>query len=214
VTSRVAEKERRRAERLERERELGECERRRRRLWVAAAAATTVLAAGAIVALASVVGGRSTDLPAGSGGAFGPHYAGIAQRRETAGVSRMSTPTADVHIHPKLSLWANGKRISVPANIGIDPRDDPSQMAGLHTHDSSGVIHDEGMGDATLGQFFAIWGVAFGRDTLGPYRASAGKTVQLWVDGKPSPAYGSLKLADGQDIKVTYGPPRNAPPAS
>jgi hypothetical protein len=67
-------------------------------------------------------------------------------------------------------------------------------MAGLHTHDDTGTIHNEGQADATLGQFFAIWGVPFSRDRLGPYRAGRDGVVQMWVDGRPSTAWESLKL--------------------
>lgn len=58
-----------------------------------------------------------------------------------------------------------------------------------------------------------MWGVAFARDRLGPYRARVGRTVQMWVDGKPSTMFGSLKLADGQAIRVTFCPRRSVPPA-
>jgi hypothetical protein len=131
-----------------------------------------------------------------------------------AGVSTMNSPSSSEHTHPPLAVWANGRRVPVPADIGIDPREDPGQMAGLHTHDDSGTIHNEGQADATLGQFFAVWGVPFTSDRLGPYRADTQRVVQMWVDGKPSRAWGSLKLADGQDIRIAFGPQRMALPRS
>ena len=73
-------------------------------------------------------------------------------------------------------------------------------MAGLHTHDDGGTVHNEGQADATLGQFFAVGGVPFSKDRLGPYRAGEDGVVQLWVNGKPSTAFGSLRLADGQGL--------------
>jgi len=87
-------------------------------------------------------------------------------------------------------------------------------MAGLHTHDDGGTVHNEGQADATLGQFFAVGGVPFSKDRLGPYRAGEDGVVQLWVNGKPSTAFGSLRLADGQDIRIAFGPERAAPPAA
>jgi hypothetical protein len=114
---------------------------------------------------------------------------------------------------PRLSVYANGKQIEVPANIGIDPDQPPIAMAGLHTHDESGTIHDEGMPQgATLGQFFEIWGVPFSKTELGPYKASGRKVVRMWVGGKPSSAYGDLQLEDGQRIVVAYGPDSVGPP--
>lgn len=49
--------------------------------------------------------------------------------------------------------------VSVPANLGIDPGEDPMQM-----------------------------------------------NIRMWVDGKPSTAFGALELADGQRIVVRYRP--------
>jgi hypothetical protein len=102
----------------------------------------------------------------------------------------------------------------VPVDIGIDPREDPRQMACLHTHEDSRTIHNEGQADATLGQFFAVWGLPFSTDRLGPYRASRGRVVQMSVDGNPSRVWGSLKLVDGQDIRITFGPTRATPPSA
>lgn len=94
----------------------------------------------------------------------------------------------------------------MPANIGIDPGRDPMEMAGLHTHDASGELHAEGVERATLGQFFAIWGVAFAPDRLGPHRTTATKTVRVWVDGKSADSFDRLAVGDGQRLVVSYGP--------
>jgi hypothetical protein len=87
-------------------------------------------------------------------------------------------------------------------------------MASLHSHDDSGTIHNEGQADATLGQLVAVWGVRFSNDRLGPNRAGDGRVVQMWVDGEPSQAWDSLGPADGQDIRMTFGPKRAGPPAA
>jgi hypothetical protein len=215
VSSRLAEKQRRRAEREARERELAARDRRSRRLratGVVVAAAAILAGVAVLTTLGSGSGGKG--LPAGSSQPFGQHYEGLERRRVAAGVSTMAAPSASEHTHPHLAVWVNGERVTVPADIGIDPREDPGQMAGLHTHDDGGTIHNEGQADATLGQFFAVWGVPFSNDRLGPYRAGNGRIVQLWVDGKPSQAWGRLRLADGQDIRVTFGPKRSKAPAA
>lgn len=208
MADRKERKEQLRRERAEVERREREAAQRRR--WTGYGVAGLLVAAllaGIVVVIASS-GGSSSD----SGGPFGTHYQGLEQRRVTAGASTMGEPASTIHIHPHLAIFVNGKQVEVPANIGIDPSQPPTAMAGLHTHDSSGTIHDEGMPPgATLGQFFEIWGVPFSRDQLGQDRASGGKVVRMWVDGKPSRAYGSLPLEDGQQIVVYYGP-RTAPP--
>jgi hypothetical protein len=215
VSSRQDEKHRRRAVREAHERELAGRERRTRRLQLTGATALALVVLAGLATLTTVGNGsRTRALPAGASGPFGQHYDGLEQRRVAAGVSTMAAPSADVHTHPRLAVWANGRRVPVPADIGIDPRKDPGQMAGLHTHDDDGTIHNEGQADATLGQFFAVWGVPSSKERLGPYRAGSDGADQMWVDGRPSQAWGSLKLADGQDIRITFGPKRATPPAA
>jgi hypothetical protein len=214
VSSRLAEKERRRAERKARERQLATRERCARRLRLTGGVALAAVALAGLAALTTLGNSGKRGLPDGSSRPFGQHYDGLEQRRVAAGVSTMAAPSANEHTHPQLAVWANGQRVPVPADIGIDPRNDPGQMAGLHTHDDGGTIHNEGQAAATLGQFFAVWGVPFSKDRLGPYRAGKDGVVQLWVDGKPSAAFGSLRLADGQDICIAFGPKRATPPAA
>lgn len=175
----------------------------------------TILVVAALAGLTYAVAGggagsesRVTDTasPGESASApFGPHYPGLAQRRQAAHIpTMMSTMNSRAHAHPLLKVQVDGRRVTVPANIGIDPGEDPMQMAGLHTHDTSGTIHVEGVPGARLGQFFAIWGVPFSAGRLGPYRRGAHGSIRMWVDGKPSTAFGALELVDGQRIVVRF----------
>lgn len=165
------------------------------------------------LALAACGGGNSSA-SASPGEAFAPHYSGLSERMAVARVpTMMETMSSSSHFHPHLAVYVDGKQVEVPADIGIDPDEPSMQMAGLHTHDASGTIHDEGMPSSRLGQFFAVWGVPFSAQRLGPHRADGSKVVRMWVDGKPSRAFGALSLADGQQIVVTFGPKRApAPP--
>jgi hypothetical protein len=168
-----------------------------------------LLAVGAVAAVVALGGVRNGGA-AGSGlapgeisGPFGQHYAGLKARLGAAVVSTMmDTMSSRAHFHPRLTLLVDGKQLTVPANIGIDPRVDGMQMASLHTHDATGIIHVEGMERATLGEFFAVWGVPLSADQLGSYR----QPVRMWVDGRRSRAYGNLQLADGQRIILAVGP--------
>jgi hypothetical protein len=214
MSSRLHEKERRREAGEEQEPEVAQRQRAVRPglVYVGVGA----IAVAAIAAVIAAGGGGSkpmqTAIPASTGGPFSQHYAGLAQRRRAAHVpTMMDTMNSSVHIHPLLKVYVNGKPIPVPANIGIDPTQDAMQMAGLHTHDTSGTIHVEGVPRARLGQFFRIWGVPLSAKQLGPYRAGTNDAVRMWVDGKPSSAFGQLKLADGQHIRVSFGS-GNAPP--
>jgi hypothetical protein len=213
VSSRLAEKQRRRAEREARERELAARERRARRLRIAGGVvAGVVLVAGAAVLTVLGSGSDKEAPPPESSQPFGQHYDGLEQRRAAANVATMAAPSGTEHTHQRLSIWVNDTPVAVPADIGIDPREPESQMAALHTHEEPGLIHNEGQANPTLGQFFAVWGVPLSKDRLGPHRAGGGNVVQMWVDGKPSQAWGSLKLTDRQDIRITFGPRSVTPP--
>jgi hypothetical protein len=174
-----------------------------RRRVVAGYFVAALLGAALIAVIASDSGEES---PPASGAAFGPHYEGLEQRRVGAGVPTMAEGGGE-HFHPRLEVYANGEEVTLP----IDPAQPPTAMAGLHTHDESGTIHNEAGTGATLGDFFEIWGVPFSDQQLGPYEASGSRTVRMWVDGRPSEQFGDLELEDGQEIEIAYGP-REAPP--
>jgi hypothetical protein len=212
MTSRARkdEKQRRREERLAQEEAAKEQARRRRLIGLAAAGVLVAASLAAIVVVVAAGGGGgsgSSDAP------FGPHYDGLDERREAAGVPTMSEAqtVGTAHFHPKVKLHVNGKEMKVPPNIGISPENPPTEMAGLHTHDDSGTIHNEAGTSAKLRQFFAVWGVPFSSNQLGPYRATKSKKVRMWVDGKPSRDFGELQLKDGQEIVVAYGKKSDMP---
>lgn len=206
MSSRITEKERCRQERLERERAAARAGRRARLRSAGLAGLVGLLAASGLTALFAFGSGDSGTSQAAVPGPFGQHYEGLEQRRKAADIpTMMDTMGSKAHFHPNLRVYVNGKPVTVPANIGIDPRRDPMEMAGLHTHDDSGKLHAEGVERATLGQSFAIWGVPLSADEFGPHRTTADKTVRMWVDGKPSDAFGELQLRDGQNIVVSYG---------
>jgi hypothetical protein len=209
--ARKEEKQRRRDERLAQEDEAKEQARRRRLIGFVAAGVLVAASLAAIVVVIAVGGGGGSR--ASSEAAFGPHYDGLDERREAAGVPTMSEAqtVGAAHFHPQIKVSVNGKQIEVPVNIGISPENPPSEMAGLHTHDSSGIIHNEAGTSAKLRQFFAVWGVPFSTNQLGPYRATKSKKVRMWVDGKPSREFGELQLKAGQEIVVAYGKKSDMP---
>jgi hypothetical protein len=186
-----------------------EADRRRVAGYFVAGLLIAAVIGGLIVVFAADGGGDSSSESA-SGDPFGPHYPGLEQRRLDAGVPTMAEGGGD-HFHAHLQIYVNGEEVTVPSDIGVDPEQSPTAMAGLHTHDESGTIHNEAGSDATLGAFFAVWGVPFSEQELGPYEASRSKVVRMWVDGQPSEEFGDLLLEDGQEIVIAYGP-EDAPP--
>jgi hypothetical protein len=180
--------------------------------YFAAVLLAAALIAGLVAVLSSGGGGSGTEVA----GSFGTNYPGLEERRLAAGVPTMGDSSAGgAHIHPKLAVFVRGERIELPANVGIDPARSPMEMAGLHTHDASGLIHVENAADPTLGQFFEIWGVSLSPTQLGPHQAKNSESVRVWVDGRPSTQLEDLVMEDGQQIAVVLGlREASAPPPS
>ena len=199
MSSRKVQKERARQERLAKEQQRRRNERRRR-LRFAVAALIAVAAVAALVVL------RPWD--AQRGDAFGYSSADAPERAARAGLRPGDGP----HVHPKLNVVVRDATIQVPGEMGIG-----AAHAPMHTHESDGTIHVEGAEEGTLGQFMALWGVAFGRDRLGPFRSGGGERVRMWVKAPAQRTFkevapsGSLKLVDGQELYLFFGRPSQAP---
>jgi hypothetical protein len=117
-----------------------------------------------------------------------------------------------LHIHQHLDVYVDGRHLTVPAGIGIDPAD--GFISPLHTHDTTGVMHVESpdVRTFTLGQFFAVWGVRLSGRCLGGYCASGPSRVRVFVDGRRvtgDPR--QVALAEHQEIVVTFGTPSQLP---
>jgi hypothetical protein len=210
MVTRSEEKERLRQERLAHQQAATQRTRKKALGAYALIGLLSVALIAGVVALAA--GGNGGSSASADSALFGQHYDGLQDRMGAVKVpTMMETMSSSSHFHPHLAVYVNGKQVEVPADIGIDPSQPSMQMAGLHTHDASGTIHDEGMASSRLGQFFSVWGVPFSAQRLGPHRASGSNVVRMWVDGKPSRAFGALNLADGQQIVVAYGTARQLP---
>jgi hypothetical protein len=114
-----------------------------------------------------------------------------------------------LHFHAHLDVFVNGKRVVVPAYIGINPG--AAYLTELHTHDARGVIHIEAQKarDFTLGQFVAEWGVFLNGLCIGAYCDG----LKWYLNGKQqtgNPA--GLVLKSHQEIAIVVGkPPKNIP---
>ena len=133
------------------------------------------------------------------------------------------------HDHVHLDVIVNGRKITVPAGVGLaEPVDrGPCQPpvgdcatrhfftaevanSPLHTHSASGLIHVEPdrRGTYTLGQFFDEWGVRLDSSCIGGYCTGGGKELRVFVDGRRvSGDPRKIILANRQEIAVVYGGP-------
>ncbi len=116
-----------------------------------------------------------------------------------------------LHIHAHLDIFVDGKRVNVPALVGINAA--AGYLTELHTHDSRGVIHIEAQKarDFTLGQFIAEWGVYLDSRCIGAYCNG----LKWYVNGKEqtgNPA--GLVLKSHQEIAIVVGKPPAKIPSS
>lgn len=131
-----------------------------------------------------------------------PEYRFLADRLLPLGLTPLSQEALVFHIHQHVDIFVNGKRVTVPALVGINPG--ANYLTELHTHDKSGVIHVESAvkKDYTLGQVVAEWGVRLDAHCLG-----ADCTGLKWyVDGKQQTGDPrNLVLQNHQEIALVIG---------
>jgi hypothetical protein len=184
-----------------------------RRLGIAAVLAVLLVAGIGVVVVSAARRDRqpatgAATLPGLQNGPapWGANTADLAQRLQAIGLPPLSPVEGTViHIHQHLDLYVDGRRVPVPAGIGIDPA---VGYAPLHTHDASGVIHVESptVRTYTLGELFAVWGVRLTPSCLGGYCAGGGRQLRVYVDGRPyrgDPT--TLALTPHQELVVAFG---------
>src|SRR5262245_4279729 len=107
-----------------------------------------------------------------------------------------------MHIHPRLTIIANGQPQTIPANVGINlsPSGQPTGFLPIHTHDASGTLHIESpvLREFHLKDFFDIWDQPFSNTQVLGFRGP----VTMKVNGQPNTQFGDLVLADQQQIEI------------
>ncbi|MBI2623876.1 hypothetical protein HYW67_00050 [Candidatus Parcubacteria bacterium] len=115
--------------------------------------------------------------------------------------TRPSIPEGEIisrrglHWHPALTIFVQGEKQEIPANIGIGAVHNP-----VHTHDASGVIHLEFPGlvrgdDVKLGRFFEVWG----KNVM-----EFGSSVRMTVNGEENAELQNHQMKDGDKIELRY----------
>lgn len=126
-------------------------------------------------------------------------------------------PKGPVHWHPKLTIYINGEKQVIPANVGLgsqyadSPFYDPMmQMTEIHTHATDGILHWELMhgaksvDDLRLDNFFQVWGKTFNSECVFEYCNNDGKTAKMFVNGQPNSDYENYIVKDSDDIVIRY----------
>jgi hypothetical protein len=170
-----------------------------------------------------------------SGGVPWPAPTDPMHRARLAGLVPERSEHLAYHVHTHLDVFVNGRRVRIPAGIGIaihDPAVHPGTLpdgstayggidppckrvciSPLHTHADLGLLHTETSRPRpnTLGQFFVEWGVRLDRRCVGGYCRP--DSIAVYVNGKifaGDPR--TILLADHTEIAIVIGtPPRKIP---
>jgi hypothetical protein len=186
-----------------------QAERRRRRImfWAAGAVSAVVVAGGALVVIAGRGGSEHHHGPSPVGASW-PRPADTADRARAIGLSVAPMEGTARHFHTHLDILVNDRPVSVPAGLGIATSG--QEMAELHTHDTTGVLHIEAPTTDkryVLGQLFTEWGVHLDATDLGGLKAGGGRTLTAYVDGRrQSGDPANIELAPHREIALVYGP--------
>ena len=153
------------------------------------------------------------------------------QLTRAAGLTPETHEFVFLHVHSHLDVFVNGKKLLVPAGIGIDTRNPavkkfkaPDGTVGyggisppcktpcispLHTHFDDGVLHTEAKKNEfnRLGQFFKEWNVRLTPMCVATY-CKPKKKIAVYVDGKKvSGDPRAIQLQDQREIAIVIGKP-------
>jgi hypothetical protein len=190
--------------------------------WVGAGAAVALIAIGVLLFFLlrgndngasppkinynALPGIRKTKAP------WPPDYAFLADRLAPLGLNTLAQEGVATHIHAHLDIFVDGKRVLVPAAIGINQG--AGYITELHTHDTRGVIHVESPkkdDKFTLGQFVSEWGVFLNARCIGAYC----DTLKWYVNGvRQTGDPEDLVLESHQEIAIVVGKPPKKIPSS
>jgi hypothetical protein len=140
-----------------------------------------------------------------------PFFAGVGDGLTPDGIGCSHAPQTRVQARAHLDLFADGRRVTVPAGIGVLP----TCAYWLRTTAADGVITigSPERRPFTLGDFFDIWGAPLTSGRLLTFGVSAGRPLRAFVNGKPvggDPR--AIRLVDGREIALVLGlRPRSVP---
>ena len=149
--------------------------------------------------------GRLPGLQTGNA-VWPPELQFLKQRLNDIDLPALSAEGNVLHIHQHLDIFVGGRKVPVPAGIGIAA--DDSFISPLHTHDTTGIIHVESdvRQTFTLGQFFDVWGVRLDQSCIGGYCAGGGRTLSAYVNGsRYSGNPRDIELTSHEEIVLDFG---------
>ena len=155
----------------------------------------------------------------------GPTPTAVSLAPAIHGIKCLGSEQLVYHIHQRLDLYDQGKRIPVPALIGI-PNDGKTATCyyWIHVHQLDDIIHVESptAKTYTLGDFFDVWNgtknstIPRGYSFLTHLEAASPSQITIFYNGKRwTSGYRRVPLTEHALITVEIGkpviPPRPAP---
>lgn len=141
-----------------------------------------------------------------------PEYQYLADRLPPLGLTTLPQEAVNTHYHSHLDIYVDGKKVKVPALIGINIG--AQYLTELHTHDTRGVIHVESPkanDHFTLGQFLAEWAVFLDGRCIGSYCNG----LKWYVNGKQQVGNPQRYVLQSHDeIAIVVGKPPAKIPSS
>ena len=134
-----------------------------------------------------------------------------------SGLSCDSAEQTGYHIHIHMTIYINGKLLTIPTGIGIAA--DGSCTYWMHTHTDDGIIHIEAPGkvhNLALDDFMTLWQQGFATLNFPPQMLQR-TGWQIWVNGKPfngvvtSPLYTEVQFNSHDAVTLEYGTPNPTP---
>jgi hypothetical protein len=183
--------------------------RRSRRITILAACCVVMVAAFVVVVAHD---GPGRQQPA-TGSLTWPRPEDTADRARAIGLAVAPMEGTALHFHTHLDILVDGRPVAVPAGLGI--ADSGQEMAELHTHDTTGIVHIEAPSTGkryTLGQLFTEWNLRLDTTDLGDLKTGGGRTLTAYVDGRRQggdPAV--IELTRHREIALVYGPANARP---
>jgi hypothetical protein len=133
------------------------------------------------------------------------------------GISCDSIMHGTFHIHAHVTIYINGKSVTIPQGVGIAP--DGSCFYWIHTHTSDGIIHIEApqkQSNLALDDFLTIWHNRFANLNFPPEMLQT-TGWKIWINGKPfsgvvtSPLQTEVAMNSHNIITLEYGSPNPKP---
>ena len=140
-----------------------------------------------------------------------PEYQFLADRLAPLDLTTLGGHNGLVlHFHAHIDIFIDGKKVKVPALVGINPG--AGYLTELHTHNDRGVIHIEAQKsrDFTVGQFFSEWAVYLDSHTIGGYSGLKWYLNGKLQTGNPQ----TLVFKPHQEIAFVVGTPPSKIPSS